>query len=534
MKMLARNSRSDEAPFGYWSSGQILVLTALSIVALIGMLGLAIDVGNLWSTKRAMQTAADAAAVAAANALQGSSTVASAYATSAQDVAKLNGFQNSTNGVTVSTSEVSCPGASSEQCVEVNITQAVPTYFLSVLGFGNTTNVSTQAIAGGVNSTGCIYALDPSKSEAIYLDGNISINASCGMIDDSTSSTGLYATGNGTITTTETGVSGNYNSSSLGNISFSPSVITGIAPVPDPLASLAAPSVGTCTQLSQTSSSSYTVSGNNSTVTVPAGIYKGGVSLGGNSNTVTFSSANYGNGINVDGNTGSATFGVGQYQSDFSTHGGPSSCSGNSFDSSNDASVCINGNANTSFTAGTYTFCGPVEIIGNNTVTLSPGLYYGGISITGNANVTFNPGTYILDGGGLSVTGNSTLSGSGVTFYLTSGLGGYGPVDITGNATITLSAPTSGSLKGILFFQDRTIASGSAASTIIGNSSSYFNGVVYFPTTALTWDGNSGSSGYTDLIADSISITGNASLTIGSNYSSLGGVDPLSSNTLYE
>ena len=113
--------------------------------------------------------------------------------------------------------------------------------------------------------------------------------------------------------------------------------------------------------------------------------------------------------------------------------------------------------------------------------TLQPGTYFGGIQITGNANVTFSPGTYILAGGGLTVTGNSALKGTGVTFYNTSATGyAYAPIDLTGNETANLSAPTSGTFEGFLFFQDPSVPVGSAGITVVGNSSSTFDGIVYF------------------------------------------------------
>jgi Flp pilus assembly protein TadG len=502
----------------YWrrrERGQIYVLMSLGIVALLGMAGLGADIGVIYGTRRQMQTAADAAAIAGANALQGSSSVAAGYQTAASDAASINGFTNATNGVTINTSQVSCPGAASEQCVQVNITQDVPTYFLRALG-KSSISLGTVAIAGGVNAPGCIYALDPSASEAVSLIGNINISASCGLIDDSSNSEGLYATGNGTIQTTSVGVAGNYNSASLGNMHFTPTPITGIAPAPDPLASLSQPSVPTCSQAASTHSGTETVSGNNATVNLSSGIYSGGISIGGNVGTLNFLAGNFGNGITFSGNLTTANFAAGQYQ-----NGGGSG-----------ASVTLTGNFGANFASG-VSFCGPLKLTGNNAVTLQPGLYYGGIAITGNSNVTFEPGTYILAGGGLSVTGNSTLSGTGVTFFDTNGLGGYGPINLTGNETANLSAPTSGPLKGMLFFQDRTISSG-AGSSLVGNSSSTFDGVVYFPTTSLSYLGNSSSSGYTFIIADTLTITGNASMTIGSNYSSLGGTSPLSSNTIYE
>ncbi|MBV8358098.1 MAG: hypothetical protein JO189_09215, partial [Deltaproteobacteria bacterium] len=472
---------------GQNARGQVLVLVAISLTVLLGFAALATDVGLLYVNRRQMQSAADAAAIAGANARLGSQS--GSYQSAAKQVASLNGFTDGQNNVTVTIGPpASPPNPTTGQYVEADLTRNVPVYFLSVLGY-STVKISVRAVAGTDNSQNCIYALDSSAPSAISLMGNFSVNSSCGIIDCSSSATALSATGNGTVKATATGVVGNYSAS--GNVTFTPTPKTGIAPVADPLASQAPPSVPTCSQQPVNNGGSYTVNGNNQNVTVPAGVYpQPGILISGNSNHVTFSGgATYGNGISLNGNLGSVTFNPGNYQS-----GG----SGNA--------IAIAGNATTTFTSGTYSFCGPVAITGNNTVTLSPGLYYGGINITGNATVSFNPGTYVIAGGGLSVTGNSNLSGQGVTFYLTTGSGGYGPVNLTGNATVNLSAPTSGSLEGILFFQDRSIPNGSAASMVVGNSSSTFDGTLYFPTTGLTYLGNSSVSGYTIIVANTLAV----------------------------
>ena len=139
-----------------------MVLVATGLVAIVGLVALAFDIGFLYSTRRRMQTAADAAAVAAANALQGSN--AANYAVAATDVASFNGYTNGQNGVTATVGAVSvCPGAATQRCVQVTIAQAVPTSFLAVIGF-STMNVSVQATAGTLNGPACIYALDPSAS----------------------------------------------------------------------------------------------------------------------------------------------------------------------------------------------------------------------------------------------------------------------------------------------------------------------------------------------------------------------------------
>jgi len=65
-------------PDGRRDRGQILILFALSIVVLFSFAGLAFDIGRFYSEKRFLQNAADAAALAAANALVRGSTDADA------------------------------------------------------------------------------------------------------------------------------------------------------------------------------------------------------------------------------------------------------------------------------------------------------------------------------------------------------------------------------------------------------------------------------------------------------------------------
>ena len=145
--------------------------------------------------------------------------------------------------------------------------------------------------------------------------------------------------------------------------------------------------------------------------------------------------------------------------------------------------------------------------------TLNPGTYCNGITISGATTVTFNPGTYILMGGGLNVSGASILKGSGVTFFLTKGLGyNYGPLAVSSAVVATLSAPISGPYSGILIYQDRSIGTGQAANTFTGSSASSLSGVLYFPTTALTLSGAESGSNCLILIADTISLTGAAAL----------------------
>jgi hypothetical protein len=150
--------------------------------------------------------------------------------------------------------------------------------------------------------------------------------------------------------------------------------------------------------------------------------------------------------------------------------------------------------------------------ISATTATLSPDTYCGGITISGGANVTFSAGDYILNGGGLNVSGSSTVTGVGVFFYNTSSGYAFAPITISGAAGITLTAPTSGTYEGILFFQDRSISS-SAASTLSGGSTANISGTVYVPTGQLYFSGGASTAPLTmALVCKELNVSGNAYL----------------------
>lgn len=171
------------------------------------------------------------------------------------------------------------------------------------------------------------------------------------------------------------------------------------------------------------------------------------------------------------------------------------------------------------------------KLSGSGNTTINPGVYCGGINLVGSGTVTLNPGLYVLNGGGLSVGGSTTITGTGVTFYNTGSTGHkYGGITITGSDNSSLTAPTTGALAGILFFQDRTIANPDASS-ITGTSGEAFVGALYFPTSALTFSGTSNGQ-YTILVADTVSFSGSAK--VDSNYTSLPAGSPVKNVVLGE
>ena len=129
----------------------------------------------------------------------------------------------------------------------------------------------------------------------------------------------------------------------------------------------------------------------------------------------------------------------------------------------------------------------------NRSANFQPGNYRN-VDIKGVANLA--PGTYYIDGGSFSVGSQAQLNGDGVTIILTSSTAANNPgsiaqVDINGGATINLRSPTSGTYAGVLFYQDRrAVFSGNSYNKINGNSSSEFQGAMYFPRTGVEFTGN--------------------------------------------
>jgi hypothetical protein len=166
-------------------------------------------------------------------------------------------------------------------------------------------------------------------------------------------------------------------------------------------------------------------------------------------------------------------------------------------------------------------------VTGTSPVTLNPGNYCGGISITTAQNVTLNPGVYTITGGGLTFNGTGTVSGAGVTLYI--GNAG-GTVTLHGGQTVNLSAPTTGSEAGILFYQD---PGNTSLATINGTGSSKFEGAFYFPSAALTITATGNNAAYTIAVAKSFTL-GPSAVNFPSDFSSLPNGSPIKNAVLAE
>lgn len=303
-------------------SGQALVIGALSLIVLLGAVGLAIDGGQLRYQKRQLQIAADAAAIAAALevATCGSTSNCSAMQTAAQAALTENGFTGSsllTNCATrtgtkleLTVSNPPCalpsdPNSGQSSYVEVIVSEPVPTVFARVLGISKVPIMArSEAVPTGTSN--CIYALDPSGSAALAVELGASINSSCGIVVESASSSALQCV-LGSISASYLAVTGGVSSLWC---SMNPTPSTGAAvPSPaDPLSALPKPRVPAC---GTSTRSPYT--GSNAAITItgtailsPTYAYCGGITIKSGANvtlqpgTYVLTSKNGSGGLNID------------------------------------------------------------------------------------------------------------------------------------------------------------------------------------------------------------------------------------------
>lgn len=146
-------------------------------------------------------------------------------------------------------------------------------------------------------------------------------------------------------------------------------------------------------------------------------------------------------------------------------------------------------------------------------VSLSPGVYTGGISVSGTANLTLAPGIYYMDGGGFSFSGQGSLYGPNVMIYNNPGNGNADGISVTGQGSMVLSGPTSGTYRGITFFQKRT-------STVTGQvqgtgGTTQITGTFYFAGALLKITGNGGVANIgSQYISNLLELGGNGGINI--------------------
>jgi hypothetical protein len=218
--------------------GQAVVLGALVILGLIAAVGLGIDVGNAAARQRQDQSAADAASLAAADRLSNGQSLAAAT-TAGTNVAALVGVPP--GNITIRFLDGSrnpTTDPNSVVWVQAQILESVQTFFMRAIG------VVTANVAGFAEvkfpKKCALCFLDPTATPALHISGNggVSVTGGCAQVNSS-GNPALALDSNGNMTAPCTNVVGTVTETGGGSVI--PAAMTGVAPVPDPLAKLPYP-----------------------------------------------------------------------------------------------------------------------------------------------------------------------------------------------------------------------------------------------------------------------------------------------------
>ncbi|MFA6562332.1 MAG: pilus assembly protein TadG-related protein [Verrucomicrobiia bacterium] len=286
-------------------SGQIIVLVAVMLLAIIAILGLVVDSGLVHAARRQARRAADAAAQAGAYAL--CSGTNATYRTNATTVAhlyaSLNGINTNANVVVQIP-----PGATSGSVytgsngyIFVQVTLPVNTTFLRLLTTQQTVNV-TAAATGGVKLGPCpltILVLHPTESGALSVKGGAVLEIPGGAIGvNSSSDTAVVLTGGAALTCSTLNVVGDVSGTTVATVH------TGVPAMADPFGHLVAPVL--------TSSTTVTYGDGTTGSTSPdSGGTAGSPAIASPSGITTLRPGIYWGGIKITG--GDLTFQPGRY-----------------------------------------------------------------------------------------------------------------------------------------------------------------------------------------------------------------------------
>ncbi len=459
--------------------GQVLVITAVAMIVLLGIAALVIDLGMSWMLRRQEQNAADPGAIAAARWLRDPVTGAAtlnppAMKADACMYAQANDFfvgdTNCAAALASGALQVKSPPTSGTYSgqpgkVQVVITAEHPSFFGRIFG-RSSARVTTAAVASN-------DADNANSSSLVALKPDCSGGASAQVSGGGTIRIFPVGTGTGGFVHVNSNCGSSFDDICENGVGSSALAISGVLKTPY------ANVVGSCT---------YSGSGPNGLQcepsTVTACLDEGAVPLGDPLAPLPEPPLSaFPNGICPDGNASTPSSTVACELK----AGGPGSCP---------------------------------DVSGTATCALPPGVYYGGWDVKANVRVQLSDGMYILAGGGIKLSGSSTIttvdsvSGSParITIFSTDGPGCpsigvqcQSTVTFTANqafkaratnsATCAASMPNICPWKGILLWQDGTASNPTAAVKLGGQANSILSGTIYAPKADVDVNGGSGTTG---------------------------------------
>lgn len=250
--------------FGRDRTGVVAIFVALVMPVIAGFATLSIDMGYLLQAKSRLQTAADAAALGAASAVDGTDAGETTAATRAVALAAAN--SPSSAGTVLSSGDVvfgiwdsatstftTSSDSSTVNAVRVTTRRStangnpVNLFFAKIMGIA-TKDVTATAIATQVGTgSACVLALDSTASGALEASGsaNVTFNG-CDVAANSNSATGLDLKGFATLSANCASVVGSTNDTAPKLNLTCGSARTGTSAITDPYADLPSPTIGAC------------------------------------------------------------------------------------------------------------------------------------------------------------------------------------------------------------------------------------------------------------------------------------------------
>ncbi|GGH06237.1 pilus assembly protein TadG-related protein [Silvibacterium dinghuense] len=458
LRFLLRNDR-----------GQTTIVVALCMTMILGFVGFAIDVGHLRYVRRNLQTAADAAALAAASEVRicGGTADCPSMQTAASQSLTENGFTGASlglncatpgsTGLTLTLNNPVCavsgdPNANKQNYVEAVVTDYVPTYFARIFGVSTVAVTARAEAARGIGGP-CIYALDQTGADAIQMPIGVIEKFNCGMVDESNSSSAFSCPVTLFVYAPSVNVTGGSSGLLCG---VTPPAHTGVPrPQPnDPLAYLLAPSTASNACGTSLTSPYY---GSSNAVNIILGL----------GSTVIFHPGVYCGGINIT------------------------------------AAVL----ANVIFEPGTYILRDGTGLLSlvqqgglNITISALSSIQGDGVTFYNEGNIN-SPSTSV---GGFSITAPATL----------------------GLTSFSLTAPTSGEYGGMLFMQAPNVTTTGTfvADLLVGSK---MEGAVYEPDAMVSYGVAAISDNYNILVAKDIEFNVTIISSFGNNYATLQSGSPL-------
>lgn len=161
----------------------------------------------------------------------------------------------------------------------------------------------------------------------------------------------------------------------------------------------------------------------------------------------------------------------------------------------------------------------PVDTSGydRSVITLEPGVYCGGLVLGGGVTVNLRAGDYIIKDGPLYITQEAILQGENVGFFFS---GDDSNIYFGPHTQINLTAPESGDLAGLLFFESRTSRL-VRPHAILSDGARRLEGTIYLPTGHLYIDADApiaDKSAYTAIIANRVELFAGPHLVLNTDY----------------